>query len=225
MNQKEFIGQQIKKFRQEKPDLSAAKLGAMLSPKKDGSTIYSWENGRTQPGGDDLIQLCVIFGKEIEDFFFKSEEYYEAVLSDESADPYVELPIFGEIAAGVPIEMLPVDSTNPCPKELLEPGHVYGWLRVNGNSYTKGGIYNGMLALVDFSDREYVPDKPFAVCVNGDSATIKEIEPKANGIELIPNSYDPTYRPMVFDYNEDDTEEVTIIGRIKTATYPVDWSF
>ena len=36
----------------------------------------------------------------------------------------------------------------------------------------------------------------------------------ANGIELIPDSYDPTYRSNVYDFNEDDTPAIKILGKV-----------
>lgn len=82
---------------------------------------------------------------------------------------------------------------------------------------------NGCLALVDFDMKEPNEHDPFAVCVNGYSATVKRVKRLANGFELIPNSYDPTYIPTVFDYNKHDTEEITITGQVVWATMPFDY--
>lgn len=222
MDQKTYIGHKIKELRNSHvPKMTADKLGSLLDPPLSGKTIISYESGRTQPNADTLIQMCVIFGVPISEFYCKSEEYVNSVESN----VYIDLPIYGEIAAGTPIEMLEIDAVNPCPIQVLNPNHKYGWLRVVGNSYTKGGIYDGMLALVDFDEIEPVANKPFAVCVNGYSATIKSVQRLENGIELIPNSYDPTFKPIIFDYTLDDTEEVTIIGRVVWASYPVDYRF
>ena len=35
-----------------------------------------------------------------------------------------------------------------------------------------------------------------------------------NGYELIPDSNDPTFRPQIYDYNEPDTDPVTVIGQV-----------
>ena len=50
--------------------------------------------------------------------------------------------------------------------------------------------------------------------VNGYDATIKRIRKLANGVELIPDSYDPTYRPKVYDFNEEDTPAIKILGKV-----------
>jgi repressor LexA len=44
----------------------------------------------------------------------------------------------------------------------------------------------------------------------------------ANGYELVPDSYDPTQRPIVFDYGEEGIDEVTIIGKVIWAAVPFD---
>lgn len=202
--------------------LSAGKLGEMLNPVKSGKTILSWERGRTEPDGNTLIQLCVIFGVDISDFYFKSNEYHYAVVSlnENSDDGYTNVPIYGEIAAGTPIDMLEFEDEFPIPTRLKKRYPVSGLLRVKGNSWNKD-IPNNYLALIDFSDKEDPEEgEPYAVCVNGYSATIKAVEYLENGIRLIPNSYDPTCVPIVFDYNKNDTEEITIIGRVVWATMP-----
>lgn len=83
---------------------------------------------------------------------------------------------------------------------------------------------DGCYALVDPDEAEPIIEyKVYAVCVNGYSATIKRIRLLANGIELIPDSLDPTYRPTVYDYNDPDTVTITIIGRVVWYCIPFDY--
>lgn len=58
--------------------------------------------------------------------------------------------------------------------------------------------------------------------MNGDAGTIKRVHRLANGIELLPNSYDPNIRPIMFDYNVDDTPQVTIMWRVVYAVMSID---
>lgn len=83
---------------------------------------------------------------------------------------------------------------------------------------------NGCYALVDPDDREPVDNQAYAVCVNGYSATVKRVRRLANGFELVPDSTDPTYRPMVYDYGVEGTDEITVIGRVFWYTLPFDWT-
>lgn len=130
----------------------------------------------------------------------------------------------GEITAGTPIDMTEIIDNHPCPKQIADKHPNSGWLRVEGDSYNRS-IPNGCYALIDFDMKEPNEHSPFAVCVNGHSATIKKIKRLANGYELIPNSYDPTYLPIIYDYNKEDTEEITIIGQVVYAAFPFDWEF
>ncbi len=225
MDQKQYIGEQIKKLRVGM-GLSAEQLGSKLDPPRSSSTITSWERGRTQPDGDTLIDLCIIFGVDISEFFYKSPEYEYAIVNLEDGscdeDGYVDVPIYGEIAAGTPIEMLEFEDEFPVPTKVKNQHPHSGLLRVKGDSYNRR-LPNGCLALVDFDMKEPNEHDPFAVCVNGYSATVKRVKRLANGFELIPNSYDPTYIPTVFDYNKHDTEEITIIGQVVWATMPFDY--
>lgn len=67
--------------------------------------------------------------------------------------------------------------------------------------------------------------KPYAVCVNGYAATIKRVRRLAHGFMLVPDSTDPTYRPKTYDYNDDGTEEITVIGEVVYYVLPLDWEF
>lgn len=190
---------------------------------KSGKTISAWEVGRGQPDGDELIALCKFLDVKLSDLY-GSEYSYAVVSFDDSDDGYVNVPIYGEIAAGTPIEMIEFEDEFPIPAKVKKCHPSSGLLRVKGDSWNKN-IPNGYLALVDFDMTE--PDNdtdPYAVCVNGYSATIKAIEKLENGLKLKPNSYDPTFIPIIYDYNKDDTEEVTIIGKVVWATMPFDYS-
>lgn len=50
------------------------------------------------------------------------------------------------------------------------------------------------------------------------------MEKRANGYELIPDSYDPTRLPIVLDYNNPDDKDktVTVLGKVAYAVMPFD---
>ena len=74
MNQKQYIGKKIRDLREEK-GWTAAEFGEMLNPPKKEGTVTSWERGRTLPDADTLIDICIVFGTEISEFYYKSPEY------------------------------------------------------------------------------------------------------------------------------------------------------
>lgn len=71
MNQKEFIGSRIRKYRKERLGVSADDLGTMLKKPVGGACVRSWETGRTTPDAEALVELCVLFHAEISDFYMK----------------------------------------------------------------------------------------------------------------------------------------------------------
>lgn len=208
------ISDNIKRLRED-ADMSQDQLGQRLG--KTRSAISQYEAGKIIPRMGVIEDIAAVFNVP------KSEILGENVTNLSSSD-FIDLPVVGEIAAGTPIDMTEIIDNHPCPRQIADKHPNSGWLRVEGDSYNRS-IPNGCYALIDFDMKEPNEHSPFAVCVNGHSATIKRVKRLANGYELIPNSYDPTYLPIIYDYNKEDTEEITIIGQVVYAAFPFDWEF
>ncbi len=191
------------------------------------NSYQRYEYGERDIPGDVLIRLSKLFDVSSDYILAQTQkkdyEGQKQTLKDGSRE-FVPIPVLGEIAAGTPIDMLEIIDKHPCPKQVVDKHPHCGWLRVEGDSYNRT-IPNGCYALIDFDEKEPDEHSPFAVCVNGYAATIKKVKRLANGYELIPNSYDPTYLPMIYDYNKDTTEEITIIGKVVYVAFPFDWNF
>lgn len=198
----------IRELREER-GLSQEKLAALIGCSKN--SVQNYEGRLRKIPGDLLINLATLF--EV------SSDY---ILMQDGTDGYVDIPIYGEIAAGIPIDMMEIDARFPVPEKIREAHPNCGLVRVEGDSFNRR-LPNGCYALIDFDQREPNERDAFAVCVNGYAATIKRVKRLANGYELTPYSYDPTYLPIVYDYNRDDTDEVTIIGKVVWATMPFDY--
>lgn len=137
---------------------------------------------------------------------------------------FVEVPLYGAIAAGTPIEMIEVEGTHPVPKKVADQYPESFLLEVKGESMNRI-LPNGCYALVDPCEDVDHDGKPYAVCVNGYDATIKRVKKLNNGFQLVPDSTDPTYAPETFNYNEPGTETITVIGRVVYYVLPFDWGF
>ena len=138
-------------------------------------------------------------------------------------DPdYIDVPLYGSIAAGEPLEMNVVDDYFPVPRVLVERHPRAYLLRVRGTSMDRK-LPDGSLALIDPDDKDVRSGKTYALNVNGYASTVKQVEPLANGVKLVPNSSDPTIQPKVYDFNDADTESITILGRVIWATFPFDY--
>lgn len=187
------------------------------------STYRNREQCRTMPRDNTVL-------KRIADYLEVSIEAlfgYDLVLPgtfqvDDGAE-FKRVPVYGEIAAGEPLYMQEIERHAPVPKNVMkEHPHAY-LVRVVGDSVNRR-ILDGYYALVDPDEREPTNDRDlYAVCVNGDSATIKRYRRLANGCQLVPDSYDPTIREITFDMNDEDTPEVTIMGKVVYAVMPFDF--
>lgn len=111
--------------------------------------------------------------------------------------PEAELPFFGRIAAGRPIEAIPGDET------LGVPGHLLGGrgtgehyvLRVAGDSMIDEGIFDGDYVVVQLREEAEVGE--MVVALVGDEATLKHFYPEGAQVRLQPANpnMDPIYVP------------------------------
>lgn len=200
---------------------AAEELGVQLG------TYRNWEQCVNMPRDNSVIkQIADYFGVSMEALFgydmVRPGSFNDLPEQRNAAFKYV--PLFGEIAAGEPIYMWEIDRHIPVPKEVMRD-HPKAYLaKVVGNSMNRR-IPNGYYALVDPAEDELNEHDAFAICVNGDSATIKRVKKLENGYELIPDSYDPTCLPIVLDYNDPDDKDktVTVLGKVVYAVMPFDY--
>ena len=192
-------------------NIDGAELARMLG--KEKQSVYAWLKKRSFPSASSLQLLVDILHVTTDDLLTKPGS---------SSDGYTDVPVYGAIAAGVPIDMMEIDDEFPVPQRIVDRHPNSGLVRVEGDSFNRR-LPNGCYALIDFDQREPNERDAFAVCVNGHAATIKRVKRLANGYELTPFSYDPTYLPIVYDYNRDDTDEVTVMGKVVWATMPFDY--
>lgn len=180
-------------------------------------TIQRYESGARDIKSSVLIKLSSVLGVTIS-YLLGMEN--AALLNNSTID----VPLYGSIAAGEPIEMMEVEDSQPVPIKVHEKFPDAFLLRVEGDSMNRI-LPNGSYALIDPAQKEPISGKPYAVCVNGYDATIKRVRRLNNGFELVPDSTDPTYVPKVFNYNEPGTDPVTVIGRVVYYVLPFDWEF
>ena len=137
---------------------------------------------------------------------------------------YEEVPLFGSIAAGQPIEPHETDERFPVHRELMERYPGAFMLRVSGTSMNRI-LPDGCYALVHPCSSVEHQGQPYVVTVGSAKATVKRVNVLGNGLELVPDSTDVTWRPQVFDYGEPGGEEVRIIGRVVWYCLPFNWRF
>lgn len=185
-------------------------------------TYRNWEQCLYAPQDIEML-------KKIADILHTSMESllgYDAVLpgyiSENVDDHFVYVPLFGRIAAGEPLYMDKVDNHVLTPKELTRKYPHAFFLTIDGESMNRV-LPNGCYALVNPDEKQIIDGVAYAVCVNGYDATVKRVRQLENGVELVPDSTDPTFHPMVYDATVAGTESITIIGRVVWYTVPFDF--
>lgn len=125
----------------------------------------------------------------------------------------VNVPLLGSIVAGKPDEPGSNDRTFPIPASLRERYPRSFLMQVNGESMNRV-LPNGSYALINPCPVIDANRQVYALRINSSMATIKRVVLLDNGLELQPDSYDPTFKSRVYDFGEPGTETVAIIGRV-----------
>lgn len=179
--------------------------------------IARYESGENDVKSSVLVKMSKAMGVTI--YYLLGME--NTALPNNST---VDVPLYGSIAAGTPIEMMEVEDTQPVPVRVHEKYPDAFLLKVEGESMNRC-LPNGCYALVNPCKEVEVNGAPYAVCVNGYDATIKRVNRLSNGFELVPDSTDPTYAKKTYNYNEPDTQTITVIGQVVYYVLPFDWEF
>ena len=176
------------------------------------TTVSAWECGQSTPRKSNVQKIInAIPGIQFDDVM--SEEQGFARKANRETRKFVPVPLYGSVAAGVPVEMIPAEDMKEGPAKFVDDDPDCFFVRVRGNSMSRR-IQDTDFALVSPKYSEPNEHDMFLVAVNGDDATIKIVHMLENGIELIPDSYDPTYRPKIFDFGEEGTPAIRILGKI-----------
>lgn len=140
----------------------------------------------------------------------KPESTPAAAMPVEAAS--LEIPVMGQIAAGVPIEAISQISHNVAvPKSMLSSGTHYA-LEVKGDSMINAGINNGDIVII--RETSVADDGEIVVAlVEGQEATLKTI--RKNGSSIALEAANPAYETRVF---RDDQVKVQgkLAGLIRT---------
>ncbi len=135
----------------------------------------------------------------------------ELVRPDAGA-PSVELPLFGAVAAGMPIEAISDHETLAVPPDMVSRRRDNYVLRVEGNSMIEEQIRDGDYIVVQA--QETAEDGQMVVAlVGGDSATVKKLYREPGGrIRLQPAN--PAMQPIFVDASDVRVQGI-VVGVIR----------
>ncbi len=191
------------------------------------ATLTSWKKGIYTPKPEKLQKLADYFGVQLDyltgisEYKTKTEEMLqhldnntdlEALRLDikETKIGTVQIPVLGEVAAGVPI----FAQENYIDYEYISEyqaasGNYFG-LRIKGDSMSPR-ISEGDTVIVR-QQEDAASGDIVIVLINGDSATCKRLMKYQEGISLI--SFNPSYEPMTFTNKEISEKPIKIIGKV-----------
>lgn len=129
----------------------------------------------------------------------------------EAAPANVEIPVMGQIAAGVPIEAIQhSDRSIEVPPELLTKGEHFA-LQVKGDSMIEAGILEGDTIIVRRGDTANTGDIVVAL-VDREEATLKRLRRRGDSIAL--EAANPAYETRIFGPDRVDVQG-TLVGLIR----------
>lgn len=137
---------------------------------------------------------------------------------------YVEIPLLGTITAGTPAEALATSERHAIPASVHKRFPHAFLLSVSGESMNRV-LPDGSYALINPCTEVDVSGDIYAVALGQDNATLKRVRKLENGLELIPESIDPTFRPLVLNFNDPSCESAHIIGKLVWFCMPNNWSY
>jgi len=98
---------------------------------------------------------------------------------------FVEIPLFGFIAAGEPIEAFSNPEPIEVPRKMVLKSGLHYALKVKGASMIDEGIYDGDTVIIRRQETAENGQKVVAL-INGNEATLKKIYKEKNGFRLQP---------------------------------------
>lgn len=200
----------LKKLREEK-GFTKAELGRRVGV--SDVTVGYWETGKTEPRMGKIEMIANVLGVTTDDLLFDFKntsevEIYTVPIKGHST----QIPLYGSIAAGLPLEMIEAQDYIEVPTQITERYPNSFLLKVVGDSMNKI-IPSGAYALIDPCE-EVANGEVAAVTVNGYEATLKRFYKLQSTLVLEPDSFNPEHSSQTFDLNKEDINTVKVIGKL-----------
>ena len=163
------------------------------------SAIYNYEQEIRNISNEMLIKFASVFGCSVSE-----------LLNEEKTANSISIPILGDVSAGYPMFAEEnIIGYEDISASMVTQGEYFA-LRINGDSMLPR-MKKGDIVIV--KRQSYIEDGQVGVIlVNGDSATIKIVHQRTDGIMLSPTN--PDFPPLFYSAKSVQQLPVTIIGRV-----------
>lgn len=166
------------------------------------STMSLYEHGKREPDFDTLRRIAQCLGTDI--------DYLLGVSPEIKRSGAKRIPVFGSVAAGIPIEAITdIEDYEEISDELAESGEFVA-LRIKGNSM-EPLLCPGDTVIVRVQNTIESGDIAI-VLVGGDEATCKKIQKTPEGVLLI--SLNSSYQPMFYTNSQIEALPILIFGKV-----------
>ena len=167
------------------------------------TTYLKYENGDSEPNQETIVKLATFFDVTTDYLLGKSN-------SPKVKEKGIKIPVFGHVAAGVPISAIEdIVDYEEITEDLAAKGEYFG-LVIKGDSM-EPRMTTGDVVIV--RSQPTIENGEIAiVLVNGDEATCKKIKKTPEGIMLI--SLNQAYEPMFYSNKQIEQLPVRIIGKV-----------
>ncbi len=183
------------------------------------STISGYFAERSTPNAGQVQKLADALGVDKCDI---DPRFSSVSLQSQPEKKYVKIPVVGKIVAGTPTDAVEnIISYEEIPAALARRGEFFG-LEIYGDSM-EPTMFEGDIVIVLATPIAETGDIA-VVLVNGDEATIKEIQRAPDGVTLIGHNLN-AYKPHFYSNEQIETLPVLIRGvvceiRRKLKTFP-----
>lgn len=189
----------------------AEKLGVSVS------AVSAYEKGKRQPNNDMLNTMADLFGVSVDVVLGRdtapSFKWNKTITPTQKAvgRNYRRFPVYAFLACGSPEETSDYIIDEIFLDDSVWGGHDVMVARTQGDSMSPC-IMSGDQVVIDRSDIEPINGKVYAVQVNGDTATLKQVFVSGDGIDLVPMN--TAYQKMHFTAEQCVSMPVRILGKL-----------
>lgn len=207
----------LTKYREQK-NLSKTELAKRVGV--SDVTVGHWESGKISPRMGKVELIAEVLGVKPDDLLFDGQPLSHGAIPVKGTARKV--PLYGSIAAGIPLEMVQIDDYIEIPESIANRYPNSFLLRVNGDSMNKI-VPNGAYALIDPCD-EVNNGEIVAVSVDGNEATLKRFFKLQNSIALEPDSHNQEHKTKIY-HVDGESIQLNIKGRMVWFMSPLDMKY